>query len=165
MAHMLCCAVLLVCCAAQGVQGDVAHVSSTHDAVRQRMAASVHVVKLGLGDAVVDVNGREQEGLRHLTEVEATNKPQQQQLTCKISSACMLGTEIKILLCKAASRCLSQRPKTMYSRTTRHKCPCICCTSASTHAGRQSCWPRSTCRMSCSALHCQVHQQMCVGLG
>ena len=37
------------------------HVGGAHDAVREGVAAAVHVVKLGLGHAVVHVDGREEE--------------------------------------------------------------------------------------------------------
>eukprot|EP00976_Prorocentrum_cordatum_P091091 1188382-Prorocentrum_minimum.AAC.4 len=38
------------------------HVGTTHDTVGERVAAAVHVVELGLGDGVVHVDGREQQG-------------------------------------------------------------------------------------------------------
>jgi hypothetical protein len=44
--------------------GDLAgdhHVGGALDAVDQRFAAAVEVVELGLGDRVVDVDGREQQ--------------------------------------------------------------------------------------------------------
>mmetsp|Transcript_11650 Transcript_11650/g.24377 ORF Transcript_11650/g.24377 Transcript_11650/m.24377 type:complete len:477 (-) Transcript_11650:1-1431(-) len=38
------------------------HVGTTHDTVGERVTAAVHVVELGLGDGVVHVDGREQQG-------------------------------------------------------------------------------------------------------
>mmetsp|Transcript_10109 Transcript_10109/g.30251 ORF Transcript_10109/g.30251 Transcript_10109/m.30251 type:complete len:533 (+) Transcript_10109:448-2046(+) len=46
-------------------------IGGTHDAVGQRVAAAVHIVKLGLGDGVVDVDGREQERVAGLHLIEA----------------------------------------------------------------------------------------------
>ena len=37
------------------------HISGAHDTVRQRVAAAIHVVELGLGHAVIDVDGREKQ--------------------------------------------------------------------------------------------------------
>jgi len=37
------------------------HISGAHDAIRQGVAAAIHVVKLGLCDGVVDVDGGEQQ--------------------------------------------------------------------------------------------------------
>ena len=41
-------------------------VCGTHDAIGQGMSASVHVVELGLGDRVVDIDGREEQSLAGL---------------------------------------------------------------------------------------------------
>jgi len=44
------------------------HVSGTHDTIGQRVTATINVIELGLGDRVVDVDGREEEvaSLGHL---------------------------------------------------------------------------------------------------
>ena len=41
-------------------------VSGAHDAIGQRVSAPVDIVKLGLGDRVVDIDGWEQQGLAGL---------------------------------------------------------------------------------------------------
>eukprot|EP00983_Pelagomonas_calceolata_P103776 1158952-Pelagomonas_calceolata.AAC.1 len=48
-------------------------VSGAHDAIGQRVTAAIHVVKLGLGDGVVDVDGGEQQAA-HLLQGAATNE-------------------------------------------------------------------------------------------
>merc|ERR1719240_1612382 len=45
----------------QGALASNHDISGAHDAIRERVPAAVNVVKLGLGDAVVDVDGREKE--------------------------------------------------------------------------------------------------------